>query len=312
MNYDPRVCALPVLLMFCACSASSGSTPAAVGDQNDGPITSGGSATGQQSGTGSGSGQIVIDNGAGGNSGSTSGGGASGGCGVPAAVGLIRDFKPSSSGGHPDFEKQLDFVGHGVMRDGQNVGIFEPGIVAPTLGPDLKPVFSGDGLFSVSNAANFDQWYRDTPGVNLTIDFTLPFETDAATGQSYYDTAAFFPIDGQGFSDLQPDDDGLLHNFSFTFELHMRFVYRGGEIFRFRGDDDLFIFINNTLALDLGGVHAPLEGEVNLDQQAAQLGIQAGSEYAFDVFQAERHTTQSNFRVETTLKFTNCDPIVVR
>ncbi len=266
--------------------------------------------SGGASSTGSGgSVSVVVPSGDGGSAGS----GTGGGCSVAPAVGLIRDFKPSfMAGGHPDFEKMLDFLAYGVMRDGENVGIFEQGIVAPKLGQDLKPVFTGDGLYSVSTAANFDQWYRDTPGVNQSVEFTLPFSTDPTTGQSFYDTSAFFPIDGQLFNDTQLDDDGNAHNFAFTFELHMTFTYRGGEVFRFRGDDDLFVFINDTLALDLGGVHAPLEGEVNLDAQAAQLGITPGEAYPFDVFQAERHTTQSNFRVETTLKFTNCEPIVVR
>jgi hypothetical protein len=29
-----------------------------------------------------------------------------------------------------------------------------------------------------------------------------------------------------------------------------------------------------------------------------------------DIFQAERHTTESNFRVGTTIEFTNCAPIL--
>ena len=48
----------------------------------------------------------------------------------------------------------------------------------------------------------------------------------------------------------------------------------------------------------------------HLDQEAARLGITKGQTYAFDFFFAERHTVESNFRLETTLKFVNCAPIV--
>jgi hypothetical protein len=39
-------------------------------------------------------------------------------------------------------------------------------------------------------------------------------------------------------------------------------------------------------------------GSVNLDDQAARLGIQRNVSYSLDIFQAERHTTESTFRLE--------------
>ena len=44
--------------------------------------------------------------------------------------------------------------------------------------------------------------------------------------------------------------------------------------------------------------------------RAAELGITPGETYPLDLFHAERHTTQSNFRIQSSLTFTNCDPIV--
>jgi fibro-slime domain-containing protein len=92
----------------------------------------------------------------------------------------------------------------------------------------------------------------------------------------------------------------------------MEFKYNGGEVFTFRGDDDLWVFVNGKLGLDLGGVHGALEGTLDLDANAARLGVTPGNVYALDFFQAERHTSESNFRIETNLVFTNCDPIIVR
>jgi fibro-slime domain-containing protein len=145
------------------------------------------------------------------------------------------------------------------------------------------------------------------PGINMTQEFKIPFTIDSNTGNRVYDSAAFFPLDGQLLG-----NEGRNHNFHFTFELHMEFKYSGGERFTFRGDDDVFVFINNNLAIDLGGVHSAERAEILLDERAAALGISPGNVYSIDFFQAERHTTQSSFRIETSLVFSNCKPIIVR
>ena len=69
----------------------------------------------------------------------------------------------------------------------------------------------------------------------------------------------------------------------------------------FRGDDDLWLFINGKLAIDLGGLHQPQQNILSLDARAAELGLVVGGTYAMDIFHAERHSTASNFRIETTI-----------
>lgn len=190
----------------------------------------------------------------------------------------VRDFKED----HPDFEYELGS---------------EKGIVLPDLGADDLPVYASDGATQTTTGrTNFDQWFRDVPGVNQAFELEIGLQ-DTGGGNFGYDNAAFFPIDGTGFG-----DEGHPHNYHFTLELHTEFVYRGGEVFRFRGDDDLFVFINKKLAMDLGGVHGPEEAEAVLDDLAGALGIAPGGTYQLDFFFAERHTTESNFRIETTIE----------
>jgi len=191
---------------------------------------------------------------------------------------MVRDFKED----HPDFESDDEGT--------------DPGIVLPDLGPDNKPVYAGENDNPTTHGQGpFDQWYRDVAEVNIPFPLDIALNDDG-NGKYTYDNSAFFPIDDQGWG-----NQGNSHNYHFTLELHTVFKYSGGEVFKFRGDDDLFVFINKKLAIDLGGVHGPQEFEVMLDAQAAALGITPGNQYQLDFFFAERHTSESNFRIETTI-----------
>lgn len=191
--------------------------------------------------------------------------------------GTVRDFQIS----HPDFEYEI---------------AIDPGIVETELGSDDKPVYAGNPTTITTNGAEaFDQWYRDIDGINLVIPLELQL-SPTGDGVFTYESDAFFPIDEEGFG-----NEGNPHNYHFTLEIHGEFTYEGGEVFRFIGDDDLFVFVNGQLAIDLGGVHNALTGEIDFDAMAAELGIEVGNTYTLDFFFAERHTTESNFRIDTTI-----------
>ncbi|RYZ02100.1 MAG: fibro-slime domain-containing protein [Myxococcales bacterium] len=167
--------------------------------------------------------------------------------------------------------------------------------------------FDPPQTYSIKNATTFNQWYTTVAGVNMEVPGELALtETMPGSGISVFDTDAFFPIDNKGFGNTP----GQTHNYHFTTEIHVKFTYQAMQTFTFRGDDDLWIFVNGKLALDIGGQHQALKGVIDFDAQAAALGITVGSSYAMDIFHAERQTTSSNFRIETNIK---CfEPVVVK
>jgi len=153
--------------------------------------------------------------------------------------------------------------------------------------------------YSIKDGSSFAQWYTTVAGVNMEVPGELTLtETPPGSGVSVYDSTSFFPIDMKGFGNTP----GQSHNYAFTTEIHLRFTYQAKQKFTFRGDDDLWIFVNGKLALDVGGQHQALEGTIDFDLQAAALGITVGSGYPMDIFHAERQTTDSNFHIETNIR----------
>jgi fibro-slime domain-containing protein len=257
---------------------------------------------------------------------------------------VFHDFKGwNEAGGHPDFERtmgegdpgtamsMLGTANGGVPVHVNMCKVMTTNLCAPPAGanPTWDPAVDWFGM-----------WYTDNATYNKPIVQTLTLRgqvgganspippaagacntgaNPACTGYQFA-TGAFFPIDGMGWG-----NGPNTHNFGFTSETRYWFEYTGQATLTFKGDDDVFVYINKILAVDLGGLHQNEQGTITLDASTGtgyscdfvapgptltggcdsimrtggghivNLGLAIGSVYEIVVFQAERHTSASNY-----------------
>jgi fibro-slime domain-containing protein len=263
---------------------------------------------------------------------------------APAATelrlsGIVRDFKERSvSGGHTDFERSpsggfghfanifadtLDdehkpvyrSTGNKVnteYRDAQGRNIIGPKSYIAAKSNDRSGSVATSAGGQVQNAASVAQWFRDVPGTNTSrsLDLVLKrvgtsdiFSFDDRTDATYSGRGGFFPINGELFG----NSAGGTKNFHFTFELNTEFTYKknAGQVFTFTGDDDVTVYVDGKLVVDIGGIHSAVSQTIDMDRLT---WLQDNHTYRLDFFFAERHRTESNFRIDTTIVLRRVEP----
>ena len=128
------------------------------------------------------------------------------------------------------------------------------------------------------------------------------------------DESGFYPLEGLGY-----EQKGLLKNTSFTDGKHRngsftlrgesQFVYNedANLYFTFTGDDDVYMYINGVLALDLGGAHGRNTKTVNLKEVADKCGLVDGQVATFTFFYMERCSDASTFGIKTNMELVQRD-----
>lgn len=155
------------------------------------------------------------------------------------------------------------------------------------------------GISCTASQSNKEMVYFTSYSATTAIPF-LP-----TTGSSTFrqTNSPYFADDGVSDRTSATHSTQIGRDYSFAMEGHGQFVFDTDSdlYFSFEGDDDVYLFINNKLVMDIGAAHSITGATFKMNDYIKECGLKDGEMYDFDFYYMERHSYGSNIRIETNI-----------
>lgn len=151
--------------------------------------------------------------------------------------------------------------------------------------PDANYLLKKDanGYYEYDSATNFAQFDKNT---NKFTVYKVPGSHGDATGLQNPKHGSFFPFNTLGNSVIEHTANGsdiygisTKPDYHFGMTMSAKFIQpKDGKIkdnnmvFEFSGDDDVWVYIDGVLVLDIGGIHNAASGSINFADGTATVG----------------------------------------
>jgi fibro-slime domain-containing protein len=189
----------------------------------------------------------------------------------------------------------------------------EAGMVSSKLDDQYLPVATGGSLLENRgvNSENFKRWFNQVEGKSKSYAGTMNLSYNSETGSFEYKSENYYPLDD---ITMKSDEFGnRAHNHLFTLNLGVPFqaLLNGREKFVISADDDTWVFVGDTLVLDMGGVHDTISGNFIINEDGEVYASVNGEDLAFTgvklksgessivrIFHADRNGISSEFNLD--------------
>ena len=187
----------------------------------------------------------------------------------------------------------------------------EKGLVNYDLDEKYLPVATKEGKLTPNRGMNFARWFDEVEGKSAQYIGNLKLEYDETEAKFSFSHDNFYPLDEVEFSKGDSvNNDGHNHLFTMNFAVPFTVLLSGEESFGITADDDTWVFVDNKLAIDMGGIHEAVNGRFVIqdngevysavgDEELAYTGITvgAGEGQLVRIFHADRDSADSVFAV---------------
>ena len=212
-------------------------------------------------------------------------------------------------------KRQFEWTSCGYDKKG-----VESGMVSYELGADGLPVVQAGAAIS-NRGIDMARWYDTVEGKSKNYAGALRLAYVGQEMKFTYEDSDFYPLDEVEFGQGEAvNADGHNHLFTMNFAIPVHVLANGRERMRIMADDDTFVYVDDKLVIDLGGIHGAAAGEFEIRENGEiYAGVQNG-ELAYSgvtvtpstdtmvkFFHADRDATESVFALELT----NMEPKVM-
>ena len=187
----------------------------------------------------------------------------------------------------------------------------EQGLVDYYLNNEYLPVAKGGNLIANRGMTDFTRWFSNVAGKSQSYMGQIRLEYDKSNALFSYKSDTFYPLDDAKFSTNDSvNDDSHNHLFTMSFAIPFKSTASGEEHFTIDADDDTFVFVDDKLAIDLGGIHKSMRGEFIINKKGevytsindedyaySGISVEPSGDSTIRVFHADRDSAESTFGV---------------
>jgi fibro-slime domain-containing protein len=153
-------------------------------------------------------------------------------------------------------------------------------------------------------SSQLENWFNPASSRSTTCG-TLFFSNvgDSARPDWKFDAPAFFPLDSISpqRSVVLPNGTIVADDYAYCMEINAAIDYAGGDTLKVRGDDDTWVFLDDRLAVDQGGIHYAKQVTLALDTLPFLKG-KLGRTLDLDVYYCSRQPATAVFGMEVAAR----------